>query len=452
MTELVKYAEPRSSLQIAGDVWPLANRISNTEFVPKDLRGRPEAVLACILVGHELGVDPMQALAKIHIIEGRPALSAEMMRALILRAGHDLTIEEETETRCVIVAQRAGSPRETRMTWTMDMARKANLTGKQNWQKYPGAMLLARCTAKIARAVFPDVLAGFTYTAEELSDGAAASMDDLGFVIERDPDTTAAATSSVSAGRAATRGATTGSGEAPVMAAPQAPPSVPLPGDDDDITDAELVEPSTPPTPAPAPAAVVEPEPVDEPPVVEPEPPATIEPEPPTPHPLDDYTDPDPPGPPDDGRAYSGPQIVAMRLGDKGITDRGQRLNAVSNILGHLVETSKDLPPADVSTVLRYIDDGGDLNVEPFVGNGGTPAEPVPDAAPPARRGTAVTPPDEWDGDRWRTFIKGRSMKAVKVMNQAAVFAAAAGVSVGTLDDIKGTGIAAELVGWIEDQ
>ena len=48
------------------------------DFVPPALRGKFEAVLACILAGHEAGVSPMQALSKIHIIEGRPAMAAEL--------------------------------------------------------------------------------------------------------------------------------------------------------------------------------------------------------------------------------------------------------------------------------------------------------------------------------------------------------------------------------------
>jgi hypothetical protein len=37
-------------------LWKLSQRISNTPFVPTALRGKNEAVLACVLYGAELGL------------------------------------------------------------------------------------------------------------------------------------------------------------------------------------------------------------------------------------------------------------------------------------------------------------------------------------------------------------------------------------------------------------
>jgi hypothetical protein len=149
----------------------LAERIAGTEFVPKALRDRPEAVLACILTGHEVGVGPMAALAKIHVVEGRPTMAAELMRALGLSAGHEAWVDEATNTRVTVAGRRQGSNHVHKVTWTLDDARKAGLAGKQNWQRYPRQMLLARATAELARLVWPDVLGGIAYATEELEDG-----------------------------------------------------------------------------------------------------------------------------------------------------------------------------------------------------------------------------------------------------------------------------------------
>jgi hypothetical protein len=157
-------------IALADDYWRLAQRISATEFVPKALRQRPEAVLAALLSGAERGLGPMEALRSVHVIEGRPSLSAEAMRALVFAAGHTIEIIETTAARCTVVGRRAGTETTSPpFTWTMDRARRAKLTGKDNWQKYPEAMLLARATADLCRALFPDVTAGLAVT-EEITD------------------------------------------------------------------------------------------------------------------------------------------------------------------------------------------------------------------------------------------------------------------------------------------
>lgn len=167
-----------TSLELAPQAWSLAQRIVNTDFVPSSFRGRPEAVLAAMLTGHELGIGPMQSLSKIHVIDGRPAMAAELMRALVLGAGHELWVEESSNTKCVIVGRRRGSDRETRITWTMDDAKRAGLEGRQNWRKYPRAMLLARATSELMRLAFADVIGGISYSVEELTDGEQVDEQD----------------------------------------------------------------------------------------------------------------------------------------------------------------------------------------------------------------------------------------------------------------------------------
>jgi hypothetical protein len=55
----------------------------------------------------------------------------------------------------------------TPMTFTIEEAQAAGVAGKDNWRKYPKAMLRARCIAALARTVYPDLLAG-VYETEEL--------------------------------------------------------------------------------------------------------------------------------------------------------------------------------------------------------------------------------------------------------------------------------------------
>jgi hypothetical protein len=147
----------------------LAKILANTEFVPKALRGNPPAIAACILYGDEVGLGPMQSLAKIAVIDGKPALMAEAQRALILAAGHDFWVEEASTTRVTVAGRRQDSEQTSRVTWTMDDAKRANLSGKLNWRTYPRQMLLARASAELARAVFADAIGGLA-AVEELED------------------------------------------------------------------------------------------------------------------------------------------------------------------------------------------------------------------------------------------------------------------------------------------
>jgi hypothetical protein len=161
---------PGAVIDLVGDYWQLAERISATEFVPKSLRNRPEAVLAALLSGAERGLGPMESLRSVHVIEGRPGLYAEAMRALVLAAGHEFEIVETTATRAAVMGRRAGAERwSPQFIWTLDRARRARLASKPTWQMYPESMLLARATTDCCRAVFADVIAGLA-SVEELED------------------------------------------------------------------------------------------------------------------------------------------------------------------------------------------------------------------------------------------------------------------------------------------
>lgn len=166
-----------SWMGVVENVALLAQRIAGTEFVPRDLRGKPAATAAAILYGREVGLPPMTALTQTHVIEGKPSTSAEGMRALILAAGHELVFVEATTQQVTMRARRRHTETWTELTWTLDMARNAGLVAKDNWRKYPRAMLTARCTDELAGMVFPDVIHGLRVV--------EAIVDDLG---EQEPE------------------------------------------------------------------------------------------------------------------------------------------------------------------------------------------------------------------------------------------------------------------------
>lgn len=144
--------------------------------------GTPQAVLSTIMVGRELGLPAMASLRSIHNIEGRHALSASLMAALVLKSGLAEFFEavEISDTSVTFETQRKGARNPFRLTHTIDMAKQAfpkkaneadalKAWSNSGWGKNPVDMLVARCQARLARLVYPDLLAGL-YTPEELAD------------------------------------------------------------------------------------------------------------------------------------------------------------------------------------------------------------------------------------------------------------------------------------------
>lgn len=157
-------------ITVMADVAKFADYISETDFVPKALRNRPAAIAAAILTGRELGIGPMQSLKSIHMVQNVPSLSAEYKRARALAAGHEIVFEETNSTRCIVRGRRNGSDRWVTITWTMDMARRAKLDGKEVWRAYPQRLLQARASSELCDLLFPDASLGLG-TTEVIEDG-----------------------------------------------------------------------------------------------------------------------------------------------------------------------------------------------------------------------------------------------------------------------------------------
>lgn len=140
----------------------LATLLAKSSLVPPDLRGKEADVFVQVLAGLELGMAPMASIRNVHIIKGKPVMSADGMVALALGSGlaEYFLCVEESDTSATYATKRKGSPHEQRCTWTAEDAKRAGLMTNDNWRKYPRAMLKARCKAVLARDAYPDVLAG----------------------------------------------------------------------------------------------------------------------------------------------------------------------------------------------------------------------------------------------------------------------------------------------------
>lgn len=140
----------------------MAERLSKSNLLPKDMVGKMADVLVTIMAGVEMGFAPLASLRAFHVVGGKPVLSADGMIALVLGSGKAVYFDrvEESDTAVTYETLRIGSKVPRRCTWTMAMAKTASLNNKDVWRAYPRAMLASRAKAELARDVYPDVLTG----------------------------------------------------------------------------------------------------------------------------------------------------------------------------------------------------------------------------------------------------------------------------------------------------
>lgn len=161
----------------ADAAYSVAERLVQSSFVPAAFKGKPVEATAAILAGLEIGLQPMAALRSFDVIQGQAAPRAVTLRAVVQSYGHELVLRESTATRAIVAGRRKGTDNWQTSTWTIDRARELGLTGKDNWKKQPGAMLVARATAECARLIASDAILGIPYSIEEIADGASESID-----------------------------------------------------------------------------------------------------------------------------------------------------------------------------------------------------------------------------------------------------------------------------------
>lgn len=159
--------DPRSQKEVI----TLATHVYNSRLF--SAYGTPQGILTSIMLGRELGLPAMASLRGIHIIEGRHALSAQLMVALILKSGlaeyfRPVDISDTTATYETL--RKGDGNRPFSITHTIEMAKTAQLLKpNSNWEKVPTDMLVARCQSRLARLIYPDIIGGL-YTPEELKE------------------------------------------------------------------------------------------------------------------------------------------------------------------------------------------------------------------------------------------------------------------------------------------
>jgi hypothetical protein len=146
-----------------------ARKLSASDLLPKSYQGKPQNVLLAVEYGRALGLDPITAINLTHVVQGKPTASAQLVGALVRRAGHTLRVRGDAQSATAKIIRADDKEFEFSVTWTMDRAKNAGLLANPTWKSYPEAMLKARAITECARDACPEVLAGIAaYTAEEV--------------------------------------------------------------------------------------------------------------------------------------------------------------------------------------------------------------------------------------------------------------------------------------------
>jgi hypothetical protein len=148
------------------DLQRLGNMCANSGFF-QDARQLAQACVK-IAAGAEYGLPPVVSMTGINVIKGRVTLSANVMAAIMKRAGYKLKTRFDGEQSCAITVIDPDGENLGESSFSMDDAKRAGLGG-DNWKKFPRNMLFARAVSNAARWFAPEVLTG-AITPEELGE------------------------------------------------------------------------------------------------------------------------------------------------------------------------------------------------------------------------------------------------------------------------------------------
>jgi hypothetical protein len=127
-----------------------------------------DQALALMLLAQAEGLHPAIAARDYHLIDGRPALKADAMLARFMASSGRVEWHELTDAKVsATFSHPAGGS--LKIEWSIEMAQRAGLATRDNWKKYPRAMLRSRVVSEGIRSVCPGVITG-VYTVDEVMD------------------------------------------------------------------------------------------------------------------------------------------------------------------------------------------------------------------------------------------------------------------------------------------
>lgn len=183
MNNLAKASASGLSIQASNlnEAMKVAEMLARSQMVPKNYQGKPEDTLVSMMMGSELGLNPIQSLQNIAVINGKPSIYGDALLALVQNhpkfGGHEETFDDQTMTATCTVWRKGDKHKHT-VTFSRADAEKAGLWGKQGpWQTYPKRMLMWRARGYALRDKFADALGGLI-TVEEARDMPAGEPEE----------------------------------------------------------------------------------------------------------------------------------------------------------------------------------------------------------------------------------------------------------------------------------
>jgi len=158
----------------------LAEMLANSGMVPKQYINNPQATLVAMMMGQEIGLNPIQSLQNIAVINGKPSIYADALLALVQNHPAFGGIEEEMDEAnmtAYCTVWRKGDQKKHTQSFSQKDAHTASLWGKQGpWTQYPKRMLMWRARGFALRDKFADALGGLI-TVEEARDYPVGEKD-----------------------------------------------------------------------------------------------------------------------------------------------------------------------------------------------------------------------------------------------------------------------------------
>ncbi|MBP2333077.1 hypothetical protein [Corynebacterium freneyi] len=160
-------ASLKEQAEAMGAAMQVAEAMCSTELVPKQYRGKPHDGAAAILYGAELGLNAIQSLQQVMVINGKPGVEARTMVGLLRAHGYRFDVTENTDTAVTVVGTAPTGETYT-ARWTIDMAQQAGYTKNSLYKQIPAAMLYAKSATEVCRRLGSHILSGIAYSVEEL--------------------------------------------------------------------------------------------------------------------------------------------------------------------------------------------------------------------------------------------------------------------------------------------